>query len=58
MDEWTLNLSGRYWTRCRADCDDHCEWSECPQLRDGEPKKSGRHCPLDSEDFKRAEEWR
>lgn len=34
-------------TRCQADDDDDCEYAECPQLRDGEPKKSARHCPLD-----------
>ena len=32
---------------CQSDCDGHCEWSHCPQLRDGEPDKTGRHCPLD-----------
>lgn len=36
-------------TYCRSqrdgDCD--CDWVDCPQLKDGEPRKSGRHCPLD-----------
>lgn len=32
---------------CHADRDGDCDWEGCPQLRDGEPKKSGRHCPLD-----------
>ena len=32
---------------CRADQDGDCYWDECPQLRDGEPEASGRHCPLD-----------
>lgn len=32
---------------CSADDDGDCTWSECPQLRDGEPARSGRHCPLD-----------
>ena len=27
-----------------------CAHSNCPQLRDGEPKATGRHCPLDIED--------
>lgn len=27
--------------------DGDCSWSECPQLRDGEPAATGRHCPLD-----------
>jgi hypothetical protein len=36
---------------CHADRDGDCSWSECPQLRDGEPVATGRHCPLDwSED--------
>jgi hypothetical protein len=34
--------------RCHADRDGDCwETSVCPQLRDGEPKATGRHCPLD-----------
>ena len=33
--------------RCAADRDGDCSHSQCPQLRDGEPVKSGRHCPLD-----------
>ena len=32
---------------CHADRDGDCSWSGCPQLRDGEPVKTGRHCPLD-----------
>jgi hypothetical protein len=36
--------------RCHADSDGDCEWHGCPQLRDGEPAKSGRHCPLDKPD--------
>lgn len=35
---------------CHADRDGDCMWEGCPQLRDGEPKKSGRHCPLDVTD--------
>ncbi len=33
--------------RCAAARDGDCSHSQCPQLRDGEPVKSGRHCPLD-----------
>lgn len=33
--------------RCHSDRDGECAWSDCPQLRDGEPAKSDRHCPLD-----------
>ncbi|MGB8422244.1 DUF7446 family protein [Paraburkholderia sp.] len=33
--------------RCAAGNDGECSHSQCPQLRDGEPMKSGRHCPLD-----------
>ena len=32
---------------CQAARDGDCSWRACPQLRDGEPKKSGRSCPLD-----------
>lgn len=32
---------------CHSDCDGDCVWRECPQLRDNEPAKSGRHCPYD-----------
>ena len=39
---------------CMADDDGDCGWMkaewECPQLRDGEPKKTGRHCPRDIHD--------
>ncbi len=34
--------------RCHADRDGDCNHANCPQLRDGEPKKSGRHCPIDT----------
>lgn len=36
--------------RCHAARDGECQWELCPQLRDGEPTKTGRHCPLDGED--------
>lgn len=35
-------------TRCAAGRDGECAHADCPQLRDGEPLKSGRHCPLDT----------
>lgn len=35
--------------RCAAGRDGECGHAQCPQLRDGEPAKSGRHCPLDNE---------
>jgi hypothetical protein len=53
---YQLNMQGRYMTRCRADDDDYCDWKDCPQLRDNEPKTSGRHCPLDAEDRRAADE--
>jgi hypothetical protein len=37
----------RVLTRCRADDDGMCGWREDPQLRDGEPARTGRHCPWD-----------
>ena len=30
---------------CHADRDGDCGWRFCPQLRDGEPARSGRSCP-------------
>ncbi len=36
--------------RCRAAKDGDCIWEDCPQLRDGEPRATGRHCPLDGGD--------
>ena len=33
--------------RCHGDRDGECFWSRCPQLCDGEPEATGRHCPLD-----------
>lgn len=35
-------------TRCQADDDGECSYDGCPQIRDGEPTKSGRHCPRDA----------
>jgi hypothetical protein len=34
--------------RCQGASDGECFWQQCPQLRDGEPEKTGRHCPLDN----------
>lgn len=42
-----LHWGQRQITRCQADSDGDCEWSGCPQLRDGEPRATGRHCPWD-----------
>lgn len=42
MDRGALVLDGG----CRAGRDGECIWPLCPQLREGEPAKSGRHCPL------------
>jgi|SRR6185436_15923450 len=39
-DRYTLSI-------CHAAKDGDCNWLLCPQIRDGEPAKSGRHCPLD-----------
>lgn len=36
---------------CRADRDGDCTWELCPQNRDGEPEKTGRHCPIDNPQF-------
>ncbi|HDL7826284.1 TPA: hypothetical protein PXP39_004220 [Yersinia enterocolitica] len=36
--------------RCAAARDGECHHAECPQLRDNEPKATGRHCPIDNWD--------
>ncbi len=41
-------------TDCRAGSDGDCDWGQCPQERDGEPRRSGRHCPLDKRDQEEA----
>ncbi len=41
------DMQARRMTRCQADCDGDCTWTECPQLSDKEPATTGRHCPLD-----------
>lgn len=35
-------------TCCAADQDGECNHAQCPQLRDDEPARSNRHCPLDN----------
>jgi hypothetical protein len=37
-------------THCAAAMDGDCSHAQCPQRRDGEPDKTGRHCPLDCHD--------
>jgi hypothetical protein len=37
-------------THCHSSRDGDCDWKYCPQNMDGEPMKSGRHCPLDIRD--------
>lgn len=32
---------------CHSQRDGDCTWGPCPQVRDGEPAATGRHCPLD-----------
>ena len=32
---------------CHSARDGDCDWEHCPQNRDGEPERSGRHCRLD-----------
>jgi hypothetical protein len=39
---------------CRGGKDGECIWEKCPQLRDGEPDRSGRHCPMDKHED---QEW-
>jgi hypothetical protein len=44
--KWEAPFDGH----CGAFKDGECSKSWCPQIRDGEPGKSGRHCPLDCGD--------
>ena len=45
-DAWTRVLKAK--RACLADSDGECSAEDyCPQLADGEPAKSGRHCPYD-----------
>ena len=37
----------RYVELCHGDRDGDCLHDRCPQVRDGEPISTGRHCPLD-----------
>lgn len=41
---WAWNI--RLFRSCKADRDGECSHKDCPQLRDGEPGKTGRSCPL------------
>ena len=41
---------------CHAQKDGECEYSACPQVRDQEPVRSGRHCPLDRDVLERLQE--
>lgn len=41
-----MQISPPYITRCQAKDDGCCDWSCCPQHRDGEPERTGRFCPL------------
>lgn len=36
----------RILTTCASDRDGDCSDTACPQIRDGEPHKSNRNCPL------------
>lgn len=36
----------RFQGQCHSASDGECYWEDCPQLRDGEPAKTGRSCPL------------
>jgi len=36
--------------RCAAATDGECSHPQCPQIRDNEPHKTGRHCPIDNWD--------
>lgn len=46
MEYCTIAL-GDLASHCRGARDGECSWKHCPQIRDGEPHKTRRHCPLD-----------
>jgi hypothetical protein len=48
--ELRLGPNGPMPERCHAARDGECSWAKCPQIKDGEPAKSGRHCPHDNQD--------
>lgn len=54
---WRREREGTFVELCHGDRDGECHWAKCPQLADGEPVRSGRHCPLDLPDEMPAAEW-
>lgn len=54
---WRREREGTFVELCHGDRDGECHWKKCPQLADGEPVRSGRHCPLDLPDEMPAAEW-
>jgi len=54
LSKWRQKLADD--GHCMAGRDGECEWDGCPQLRDNEPHKSGRHCPRDVRDAAEARE--
>jgi len=49
QDEMDPEFQARVLTgeTCHSARDGDCDHPDCPQNSDGEPEKSGRHCPLD-----------
>lgn len=43
---------------CHAGLDGECNWEDCPQNKDGEPKATGRHCPLDFSELDNCDRYR
>lgn len=50
MERALPSHAGQPELRCHAARDGECYWTVCPQIRDGEPSATGRHCPLDIHD--------
>lgn len=46
MNKKTNKKKVKVLTRCQAGQDGECYHPLCPQIRDGEPEKSNRFCPL------------
>jgi hypothetical protein len=47
ISEDRLRVISEFSKWCHAGRDGECVWKKCPQNRDNEPRKSGRHCPID-----------
>jgi len=45
--------AGQHLASCAANREGDCNHRLCPQIKDGEPSTTGRHCPLDNQEDER-----